>query len=283
MKNKYQAPIQRKTFKVLHISDVHLSTKYAENTPANCLDVLCCRTGSFHNPILPYISSPKYGYWNCDTPPNLLESASQAFSQFDYSFALFTGDMVDHNPILVTRSETLEEEKLTMQAFKRYLGNTPVFPVLGNHDSFPYSQEPSPNSKFYNRTNTNIDFLANLWKDYKWIDKKGAKQLKATHEPPTTFSNSSVEEARCWYSRKSRFCALNLSSFGRTSSFNSSSVSCRGASLSLISLTALLRSFSYIPVPAASSISPKISIGFIFTTLVIWPCIIKKLGLLTFK
>ena len=41
--------------------------------------------------------------------------------------------------------------------------------------------------------------------------------------------------------------------------------------------------FSNIRVPAASSIMPSVSIGFMLSTLVMRPCMMRKCGLLTFS
>lgn len=172
---------RRKTFRVLHLSDVHLSLNYTRNAPANCLGLMCCAPDSFQNPLEEFLTAPKYGHWRCDAPPQLLESAVQDCAKQKFAFALFTGDMVDHNPALITRKNTMREEAETLRTIKQYLPDTAIYPVLGNHDSFPYSQEPPPQSPFYHRTIRNIDFMQSIWDEYGWVTGKSSQQVKLTH------------------------------------------------------------------------------------------------------
>lgn len=171
----------RNTFKVLHLSDVHLSLNYSANTPANCLGLMCCLKDSFQNPLEEALPAPKYGYWRCDAPPQLLESAMADCSKMDYAFALFTGDMVDHNPALISRKNTMLEEETTLRTMKNYLPKIPIYPVLGNHDSFPYSQEPAPNSVFRDRTARHVSFMQKLWNEYGWVTGDSSRKVQLRH------------------------------------------------------------------------------------------------------
>jgi len=179
-----ETTVQRsgETMRVLHLSDVHLSANYTEDAPANCLGAMCCESVSKQNPLDQVIPAPKYGHWRCDCPQALLDSSAQNSADHSgYAFALFTGDMVDHNPVFISQEETFKEEVRTMRSFKRYLGEIPVYPVLGNHDSYPYSQEPARDSEYANRTELNIRLMEDMWSAYGWIDDHAAEEFRLTH------------------------------------------------------------------------------------------------------
>lgn len=172
------------TIKVLHVSDVHLSSNYTELSPANCLGAMCCDKYAVQNTMDDWLPAPKYGHWRCDAPQALLDSAladTNNRSQHDFSFALFTGDMVDHNPVLISQEDTFLEESRTLKSLKEHLGDIPVYPVLGNHDSYPYSQEPPKDSKYASRTEMNLELMEHLWSDYNWVDDNQLKQIETTH------------------------------------------------------------------------------------------------------
>lgn len=169
------------TFKVLHLSDIHLQINYTEGSPANCLSLMCCEERSLQNPLEPRLGAPKWGYYWCDAPPALLDSTLRDARRFQYEFALFTGDMVDHNPVFISKHDTILEEEVSLRSLKRELGMMPVYPVLGNHDSYPYGQEPQPSSPYTARTQFNIDLMQHLWSsEFKWIDKPTAGELRCT-------------------------------------------------------------------------------------------------------
>lgn len=262
-------PSSGETFKVLHVSDIHLSLDYTPGTEANCLGMMCCVPDVIKDPKGDHISAPKWGYYTCDAPNILMENslqsvhhmladqqlseldASQHFSRdtlsptfnlatvgnglgklgkqlidmrvtkrdepcdedledskdtetcqtnkrFDFDFmnylsspsshksynnrlfefALFTGDMIDHNPLGISKSQSIAEEKEVMHALRTHLGDTPVYAVLGNHDSYPFSQVAQQSSGFADQFSFNADLMADLWADYGWIDEKNAQIAK---------------------------------------------------------------------------------------------------------
>merc|ERR1711962_1174715 len=77
--NSYKFPTEknRKTLKVLHITDVHIDEDYAENSDAECSQPLCCRKVS--NGVK---NSVKSHYWgtrrSCDIPFRTFEATMEA-------------------------------------------------------------------------------------------------------------------------------------------------------------------------------------------------------------
>ena len=113
-------------------------------------------------------------YRNCDLPiwtfEDLLKQLSEKNtgekSPIDY--ILFTGDIPAHDVWAQSKSQQIEMIFNVTSTLKKYFPNTPVYPAVGNHDSFPANSFPpdelNVNSKF------NIDWLyqtlARAWKPW---------------------------------------------------------------------------------------------------------------------
>ncbi|KAI9815936.1 MAG: hypothetical protein M1827_001928 [Pycnora praestabilis] len=98
----------------------------------------------------------------------------------DITFSIFTGDIVSHdNDDMLSRAYIEYEETVTYQTFKAELGNTPLYPTLGNHDSLPEAYN-TPNSLRNGSANTtnalawNYDLLSSLWEQDGWINASTA-------------------------------------------------------------------------------------------------------------
>lgn len=65
---KWEKPTGRKTLKIVHISDLHPDLFYAEGSPVDCTEPVCCRA----NVPVKGNSTRKAGYWGsigkCDLP-----------------------------------------------------------------------------------------------------------------------------------------------------------------------------------------------------------------------
>jgi hypothetical protein len=57
------------------------------------------------------------------------------------TFAIFTGDITSHDKAWqLSRAYQQYEELNTLLTFKAQFGGIPLYPTLGNHDSFPSDQ-----------------------------------------------------------------------------------------------------------------------------------------------
>lgn len=140
---------------VLHLSDWHLDSRYDIRSEANCSQYLCCRPYSTNNDLDTDVSNAsipasRFGYFDCDSPPDLALSAFTEMDQFvnrsTVEFTIFTGDIVSHdNDDQISREYVEYEETVTYQTFKAQMGGSPIYATLGNHDSLPEAYN-TPNS-----------------------------------------------------------------------------------------------------------------------------------------
>ena len=106
---------------------------------------MCCRVDSVNSasPQVPLSPAARYGNYGCDVPADLMLSMFNFMQPYiaNASFAIFTGDVVSHDkPWQLSQAYQKYEEYQTFQTFKAQLGGIPVYPALGNHDSFPSDQ-----------------------------------------------------------------------------------------------------------------------------------------------
>ena len=189
---------------VLHLSDWHLDPRYDIGSEANCSQYLCCRpysTNTKKNTGVNNASVPasRFGYLYCDSPPDLALSSFSTMGQFfnksETAFAIFTGDIVSHdNDDQLSRAYIEYEERVTYEVFKAEMGNTPVYPTLGNHDSLPEAYN-TPNNINGNATSGqnnalswNYDLLSSMWQQDGWINSTEAAYA-STHYGKFKISN----------------------------------------------------------------------------------------------
>jgi len=122
----------------------------------------------------------------CDTPADLAISAFSTMDSFlprsKVDFSIFTGDTVAHDSTYqVSRDLVQYQENVTYSTFKAWMGNSPVYVSLGNHNSLP-DGFTTPNNM---RSDNNIyswDYqgVSKLWDDFDWIDDDAKRMLRST-------------------------------------------------------------------------------------------------------
>ena len=180
-------PDSGKIIRVVHISDTHWDARYMVGAEGNCTDYsMCCRADSFNSgsPKIPLRPAARYGDYACDVPADLM------LSMFDYmqpyiqnaSFAIFTGDVASHDKAWqLSQAYQKYEEYNTFMTFKAQFGGIPLYPTLGNHDSFPSDQ----NTPFWWEQNNAVDpfqweydFYSQLWSQNGWINGSAAAEAQ---------------------------------------------------------------------------------------------------------
>ncbi|EGV63807.1 metallophosphatase-domain-containing phosphoesterase [Yamadazyma tenuis] len=122
-----------------------------------------------------------WGNYECDSPVILINNTMKYVRQLqnkNFEFTLFTGDLVDHDKIHDTPAITKEAEVLGFKILKEYLGGIPVYPSLGNHDTFPYGQlapqKYDPNSSYQ----YNAELMSEIWVNDGWLDRSEQNEVK---------------------------------------------------------------------------------------------------------
>lgn len=127
-------PSGDKTFRFVHITDVHLDKYYTTGSTDNCGIPQCCRTGN-----------GTVGNWGghiCDLPLRTLEAALQQIKALEPEFVMVTGDFPPHDIWNQSKSYNLEYQAMVSKAFRDAFPNTPIYVIFGNHACFPINQCP---------------------------------------------------------------------------------------------------------------------------------------------
>lgn len=136
-------PSKREPLKVLHISDYHLDMRYVVGSEANCSGPLCCRVFPYTDVSAP-IKEPAslFGNYLCDTPEALATSVFRGvpkvtgYEWSEFSFGIFTGDLVSHDIWELTAPYVLAEDLESYQQFFDGMGGVKMYPTLGYRTSF---------------------------------------------------------------------------------------------------------------------------------------------------
>lgn len=181
--------------------------------------------GSYHQgekiTSLKNISVPAttFGNYECDAPEVLINSSLHSIADFQknknisFDFAIFTGDLVDHDEIQYTSYEQcVEAETIVFRDIKNVFNQMPIYPVLGNHDTFPYGQLAPQKSGFQSKFDWNAELMAELWMDYDWIDWSEAQVAKTHYTGYSVNTKSGLKiiafNSNAWY-QKNEYAYIN--------------------------------------------------------------------------
>ncbi|KXN73628.1 sphingomyelin phosphodiesterase [Conidiobolus coronatus NRRL 28638] len=163
-----------KELKILHLSDLHYDSNYAEGSEANCRRTICCQNDSTMDEDDSYIikkPASKWGEYKCDTPLATLESMLQHISGMNkkenFDMVLFTGDIPSHDIFRENSKHSKAVEHASYRLLERYIisNRTKIYPAVGNHEPIPSHLFPilgSGKEKGYDLYN----FIANEWKNW---------------------------------------------------------------------------------------------------------------------
>lgn len=169
---------------LIHISDIHLDTKYTIGAPTSCLfqelGMTCCRLENFSS-IEADGGATQWGSLNCDLNEYLLNSTlefiknkARAEMKISSTTLLITGDLASHHDFDVLNTLptiqrvidllllNLNQTETKVERADQAIQAIQVIPVLGNHDAWFVDQEWNPGSIFLHE-------IADLWKP--WFDK----------------------------------------------------------------------------------------------------------------
>lgn len=123
-----------------------------------------------------------FGGYACDAPEVLIDNTLRYISsikdQKNFEFSLFTGDLVDHDKLHCTPQVTKDAEVLGFKLMKEHLGSIPVFPALGNHDTFPYGQLAPQHMDPNNSYQYNTELMSEIWVNDGWLPESERAEIK---------------------------------------------------------------------------------------------------------
>lgn len=131
----------------VHMTDIHYDPFYKVGAPASCafgpIGMKCCRSSSV--PLQPYRSALPFGDYMCDSPLTLINATLRKIANQNPDFVLWTGDMVGHDLIhqgYIKNMNTIKDLSTVVYDILTVENGIQVFPLLGNHDTFPIDQFP---------------------------------------------------------------------------------------------------------------------------------------------
>lgn len=165
------------------------------------------------------VPATTFGNYECDAPEVLINSSLHSIADFQldnnisFDFAIFTGDLVDHDEIKYTSYEQcIEAESIIFTDIKNVFELMPIYPVLGNHDTFPYGQLAPEKSGFQSKFDWNADLMADMWMDYDWIDIDEAQEAKKHYTGYSVNTKSGLKviafNSNAWY-QKNEYAYIN--------------------------------------------------------------------------
>eukprot|EP01135_Chromosphaera_perkinsii_P008700 Nk52_evm33s1444 gene=Nk52_evmTU33s1444 len=158
--------------RILHLSDFHYDKYYVPGTYSKCGSILCCREESamYGSDVSKAGSWGDYGY--CDVPKWTIESlmvhVTSMKDKVDMIF--YTGDNPPHDLYEESAKRQLNATQETVDLLSKYFPKTPIYPVYGNHESFP------ANLFFTPRYTWLTNGLAREW--HGWIDETAAADVR---------------------------------------------------------------------------------------------------------
>jgi len=164
--------------KILHISDVHLDLSYEIGALAACDLPNCCMniTGPADNPE---DAAMYWGDYRCDLPSwtfrHMLEHIKQDHGE-EFEYIIITGDYPAHDVWLQSRENNLAHTKTVVDAVKEVFPTKPVFPSMGNHESFPCNNYPTSNVAGYDNPDWLYSKLGEFFVD--WLPAESLEQFK---------------------------------------------------------------------------------------------------------
>lgn len=160
-----------------------------------------------------------FGAYYCDAPEVLLNNTLKYIGTItqdkNFELAIFTGDLVDHDVIHCDANTTKTAEIKSSHIMKYFLKLIPVYPTLGNHDTFPYGQL-TPASMNYNQSyNWNDELMSKLWINNGWLNETKADFLKNHYSGFSTVTSRGLKvialNSNCYY-QKNLWAYVNLTS-----------------------------------------------------------------------
>jgi len=131
-------PKKHSIYKAVHFSDIHADMDYLPGSNANCNAFICCHKES-GTPVTPKDAAK---YWGsnekCAVPYRTIEQAIKSVADFvKPELIIWTGDTANQDMWEHKNETQLIPTKIVTEYFTKYLPNSIIIPIFGNHDVFP--------------------------------------------------------------------------------------------------------------------------------------------------
>eukprot|EP00727_Mastigamoeba_balamuthi_P009788 m51a1_g5431 hypothetical protein (432) ;mRNA; r:158079-159610 len=129
----------------VHVTDIHIDNSYSVGAHTDCVGFAVAELPCCHKLDIGTGHAGPYGAPMCDLPKALVYEAMRALRGAYPSpdFIVYTGDSPSHMFLEEVDSRIIRATEDIYGAFDQYYPNTPVLPVMGNHDVFPMYNLPA--------------------------------------------------------------------------------------------------------------------------------------------
>ena len=141
-KNNDDTGLKKKPLKFLQITDIHLDPYFKTGSRTDCGEPVCCRSDSGRVGTMSSMAGVCGEYMECDTPYFTVENTLKRIrsSHPDIDLWLMTGDLLPHDIWEYNRNDTLAQLRFTTGLINQYSRDTPVLPLIGNHEAVPVNR-----------------------------------------------------------------------------------------------------------------------------------------------
>ena len=141
-KNNDDTGLKKKPLKFLQITDIHLDPYFKTGSRTDCGEPVCCRSDSGRVGTISSMAGVCGEYMECDTPYFTVENTLKRIrsSHPDIDLWLMTGDLLPHDIWEYNRNDTLAQLRFTTGLINQYSRDTPVLPLIGNHEAVPVNR-----------------------------------------------------------------------------------------------------------------------------------------------
>ncbi|GJQ65201.1 hypothetical protein Trydic_g7339 [Trypoxylus dichotomus] len=166
-------------FKILHLSDIHYDSLYQSGSLGACDLPVCCTMGTQATN-----EGDAAGYWgdyrDCDTPEIAIDDALNRIAEqhSDVDFIYYTGDIISHRVWNTSHDSNSRDISLIFGKMLSVLGDTKVYPSLGNHEAHPLNAYAPLEIEDENLSTAWLyELITSLWSN--WLDTSAIDTLNA--------------------------------------------------------------------------------------------------------
>ncbi|XP_054152470.1 sphingomyelin phosphodiesterase-like [Oppia nitens] len=166
----------KKNYKILHLTDIHLDLEYIPFKGSHCGTPYCCRKSTYNGVSVPNASVNYWGSYPCDTP---LQTLDNTFRHIDWSsidWTYWTGDVTPHDTWRDSKQISLKTTEIIVGYFKAFSKNKLVVPAIGNHVTIPVGSFPPPTLQNNLSISWLYDNLVNHWS--QWLPKESLQTFQ---------------------------------------------------------------------------------------------------------